>query len=179
MELFAFVIVVIIGFVFYNKKKTNNFIIDVVKSVRLEYNFNPDYYQIMANNTGAIAMDFRLKMICIVDRKLNTYYLKNKDILSTEILVDKDVFVQKDFAKTWGKYFLLQSLSNNSIAEASVHISKERHINKINSLKLKIATRNLEKPNHYLLFLKNGNDNQKRKIINDVYDWATRIEALK
>ena len=35
------------------------------------------------------------------------------------------------------------------------------------------------KLNHYLLFLKNGTDKEKRNIINAVYNWITPVESIK
>jgi hypothetical protein len=60
-----------------------------------------------------------------------------------------------------------------------VLLAKTKEYKKIKSLKLKISTTNLNKPNIYLTFLENGTLKHKEKIINDVYDWVTRIETIK
>lgn len=171
--------ILFIGYFTFQKYRTDNYVRSILNIMQSDQNFHPNYYQVMANNTGAIALDSNQRLLCIIDENNNSYYLDRRQILNTEILIDQTSYHQKDFLKTWGKYFLLKSLGSESTAEASVHIAKKKHINQIKTLKLKIGTNNLDVPNHYLLFLKNGTEKQKRKIINDVYDWITRVEALK
>ncbi len=171
--------VLLIGYYTFQKYRTDSYVRSILNIMRSNQNFYPNYYQIMANNTGAIALDSNQRLLCIIDQNSNSCYLDRRQILNTEILIDQTSYHQKDFLKTWGKYFLLKSIGSESAAEASIHIAKEKHINQIKTLKLKIGTSNLDVPNHYLLFLKNGTEKQKRKILNDVYDWITRVEALK
>jgi len=176
-----FVIIAISGFVFYSKYKkeqTEKFVDNVVCAFRSMFGFNPDYYQIMAKKSGAIGLDVNKKMICIVNSSLKPYYFTRNDILKSEIMIDDETYLQKDFFKTWGKYFLLRSIGDNSIAETAVEISKEKYVKKINTIQLRISTRDFDKPNHYLLFLKFGNDRDKRMMMNDIYDWISRIESL-
>ncbi|MFB1003436.1 MAG: hypothetical protein QMC70_04775 [Bacteroidia bacterium] len=173
------IIGLIIGYFVYKNQRTEKYVQTVLNSMSGQNNFHPELYQIMAKNSGAIAVDFSQRMICVIEGNNSPFYLTKRSIQNTDIIIDQNSYHQKDFMKTWGKYLLLKSLGSESTAEASVHIAKEKHINKIRTLKLRIETTNLKKPNLYLTFLQNGTDSHKRKIINDVYDWATRIESIK
>jgi len=173
------ILIGVIGYFVFKKQKQKNYINKALSIMANKNNFQPDYYQIMVNYSGAIAISFNQKLICVVDESDRPFYLSKKNIQNTDILIDETTYHQKDFIKTWGKYLVLKSLGSESTAEASVHIAKENHINKINTLKLRIQTNNLNTPNLYLTFLKNGTENHKRKIINDVYDWVSRIETIK
>jgi len=173
------IVILVIGYYTFKKYSKENYVRTILGIMESQQNFQPNHYQVIANNSGTIALDTRQRLLCVINEHNNPYYLNRTQILNTEILIDQTSYHQKDFLKTWGKYFLLKSLGSESTAEASVHITKEKHINEIKTLKLKIGTNNLDVPNHYLLFLKNGTDKEKRKIINDVYDWITRVESIK
>lgn len=180
MEILGIIVIgAIIGYFVYKKQKDKNYKLTILDIMTSNYGFSPNHYQIMANNCGAIGIDTRQMILCIINENTQVFYLRGEDILNTDILIDQDTYLQKDFIKTWSKYFLLKTIASDKTAEASVHISKEKHINKIKTLKLRIGTSNIDHPNHYLLFLKNGTDKHKSKIINDVYDWITRIETVK
>ncbi|NVK66743.1 MAG: hypothetical protein HWE22_19275 [Flavobacteriales bacterium] len=172
------IIVITTGYFIYKKSQSEKYVKKVLSLMRSKNNFQPELYQILANNSGAIAIDFNQRIICVIEKENKPFYLVKSRVRKTEILVDQDTYHKKDFVKTWGKFLLLKSLKSESSAEASVHIAKERQINKIKTLKLRIETTSLKKPNFYLIFLENGTEKHKRKIINDVYDWAARIESI-
>jgi hypothetical protein len=67
---------------------------------------------------------------------------------------------------------------DKSIAEIGVLSAKQKFLGKNHRIQLKISTYNLSKPNFILDFLVGGTTSQKRKIMQEVYDWATRIETL-
>ncbi len=169
----------IIGYFIYRKNVSDKYVTKILNLMSSQNNFRPELYQIMAKNSGAIAIDCKQRIICVVEAQGTPFYLTNRSIKNTDILIDQESYHQKDFVKTRGKYLLLKSIGSESTAETSVHIAKEKHVNNIKSLKLRIETTNLKKPNLYLTFLQNGTDDHKRKVINDVYDWSTRIESIK
>lgn len=143
------------------------------------YGFTPHLYQIMAKESSAIAIDTNQRMICIVDNRYNTFYLTRQDIYTTEILVDKSTYQTKSFLSVWGKYYLTKAITGNDqkagIAALTTNTTER---NKFKTLQLRVATRNAYKPNHILTFLVNGNEHHKKAMMNDIYDWVTRIETL-
>lgn len=142
-------------------------------------NFCPDFYQKMAKNSGAIAIDITKKLICVIDESNMPFYLSNKNIQSAEIIIEEETQIGKNKIAELGKYYFFKSTLGETKGILSVLLAKSKESKKIKSLKLKISTTNLTKPNIYLTFLENGTNHHKEKIINDLYDWVTRLETIK
>ncbi len=48
-------------------------------------NFNPNYYQVMANNSGAIGIDTNQKLLCIINENKLPFYLNRENILNNKM----------------------------------------------------------------------------------------------
>jgi len=172
-------ILTIIGYYSYKKYSTSKYVDNVLAIMSSKNNFFPEYYQIMANNSGVIAINNQQRVICVIDNSNIPFYLHRNNIQNAEILTDEETERGKEKLKTLAKYHLYKSTFGETSADLAINLARTLEYKKVKSLQLKISTNDLNKPNIYLLFLKNGNINQKRKIINDIYDWIARIETIK
>ena len=141
--------------------------------------FHPAFYQIMANRKGAIGLDAKKRMICVVDDRFNSYYLKRKDIHKVEIVYNKNVYLSKSFFNSWSSYFLARAFTKDkSISETAAQMTRHNVSENNHKIQLKISTFDLTHPNHILDFLIHGTTSNKNKMMKVVYDWCTRIETL-
>lgn len=173
------VLVLLIGYLFYKNKQLGRYLQQVLDLMRNQYNFHPELYQIMANNSGAIAIDIAKKMICVVDHSNVPLYLNDSNIHGVEILIEEEIQRGKNKLKELTKYYLYKSVLGETRANLSVQMAKIKEFKKIKNLKIKISTTDLNQPNIYLTFLENGSLKDKDKIIANVYDWVTRIETIQ
>lgn len=142
------------------------------------YGFIPEFYQVMAGNSGIIALNTSLRMICIIEGNSKPHFLDKSNLKGAQVLVDETGMLGKKKLSTLLKYHFFKSTLGESAADLSIKLSKNIQTKRINSIKLQISTTDLIKPNLYLTFLKNGNEAQKNRIFGDVLDWITRIESI-
>jgi hypothetical protein len=178
MEIVILIIVLIVCYFILHQNRNKEIDKKFISTMISNKYFKPTHYQIMTRKTSAIGLDSYKRMICVVDKHFTPYYLQKNNIHKVEILIDKDTYHSRSFLTTWGTYFLLRTIADKSIAETGARNTKEKVLEKSYDIQLKISTTDFTKPNHTLKFLVRGNSKQKNKIMQEVYDWSTRIETL-
>ena len=74
------IIGLIIGYFVYKNQRTEKYVQTVLNSMSGQNNFHPELYQIMAKNSGAIAVDFSQRMICVIEGNNSPFYLTKRSI---------------------------------------------------------------------------------------------------